>query len=554
MKKRHSRSRWQFLPPIDPFFVAVAIYLVACLTLGGGTREGFVSDVALQSLAVPILLWASWRLLDVPAPDGGSRGRTALAVCLLIAALPLAHLVPLPPSVWMLLPGRSDFESSLQAAGLEVGWLPLSVAPSSTWLSGLALLPPMAVFLGVLQLSYADRRRLSLVILLVGMISVGLGLLQVAQGPTSPLRFYAFTNTSEAVGFFAYRNHYSALLYCLVLIAAAFAVSAVADFARAGLSLKSTRSTPHMIAALASFTVLFILVGAQLMARSRAGLGLTVVALLGAFALAYVVPVGVTGLQRGARAGQVTSGAIRLLVAAISLAVLFGMQFALYRVLHRFEFDASSDARLPFARNTIEAAIAYMPSGSGLGTFVPVYQAFEKVSDNVASAYANHAHNDFLELWLEAGLIGLVAMVLFVVWVFLASWRVWRRGLPGAGHLDNLLACAAALGLMLLLVHAAVDYALRAAALMAVFAWAVAMVIAPVGSQEAPPDERVQPSSAGEGRRGRSASRSRHHAEARAMTDPGQTDTPPSSRRFVPVPHRDDWPETWRPRNKPSED
>jgi O-antigen ligase len=551
LKKRHSRSRWQFLPSIDPVFVAVAIYLVACLTLGGGTREGFVSDVALQSLAVPLLLWASWRLLDVPAPDGGRRGRSALVICLLIAALPLAHLVPLPLSVWMLLPGRSDFETSLHAAGLEAGWLPLSVAPSLTWLSGLALLPPMAVFLGVLQLDYADRRRLSLVILLVGMLSVGLGLLQVAQGPTSPLRFYAFTNTSEAVGFFAYRNHYSALLYCLVLIAAAFAVASVADFARAGLSLKSTRSTPHVIAALASFTVLFILVGAQLMARSRAGLGLTLIALLGAFALAYLAPVGVTGLQGSGR--RATSGVTRLLVAAFSLAILFGVQFALYRVMHRFQFDALSDARLPFARNTIEAAMTYMPFGSGMGTFVPVYQAFEKASDNVASAYANHAHNDFLELWLEAGLIGLVAMMLFVVWMLRASWRVWRRGMPGAGHLDNLLACAAVLALMLLLAHAAVDYALRAAALMGMFAWAVAMAIAPVGRQEAPPDVRA--SSAGEGRQSRSASPTRHRAEARAITAPDQSDAA-QSRRFVPAPPREDWPETWQPRRdrKPSDD
>jgi len=549
LKKRLSRSIRQHLPPFDPFLVAVAVYLVACLVLGGGTREGFVSDVALQGLAVPLLLWASWRLLDAPALEGGGRGRTALANCLMIAALPLAQVVPLPPSVWVLLPGRSDFESSLHAAGLEVGWLPISLAPSLTWLSGLALLPPMAVFLGVLQLGYAGRRRLSLVILSVGMVSVGLGLLQVAQGPASPLRFYALTNTSEAVGFFAYRNHYSALLYCLVLIAAAFAVAAVADFARAGLALKSTRSTPHVIAALASFTVLFILVGAQVMARSRAGLGLTVVALFAAFALAYVAPVGVTGSQRSAHAGHATRGATRLLVAAISLAVLFGVQFALYRVMHRFQFDALSDARLPFARNTIEAAITYMPFGSGMGTFVPVYQAFEKASDNVASAYANHAHNDFLELWLEAGLIGLVAMMLFVVWVLRASWRVWRRGLPGAGHLDNLLACAAVLALMLLLAHAAVDYALRATALMAIFAWASAMAIAPVGPQQELPELR---SSA---RRRRSDAPTRHGAEVEAVTEPDQARTTPS-RRFVPTPPRDDWPETWQPRKdpKPSDD
>ncbi len=37
-----------------------------------------------------------------------------------------------------------------------------------------------------------------------------------------------------------------------------------------------------------------------------------------------------------------------------------------------------------------------MPLGSGLGTFVPVYQTFEKPSD-IAVTYVNHAHNDLLE-------------------------------------------------------------------------------------------------------------------------------------------------------------
>jgi hypothetical protein len=41
-----------------PIFGAVAAYLAACLVLGGGTRAGFPSDVALQILAVPLLLWA----------------------------------------------------------------------------------------------------------------------------------------------------------------------------------------------------------------------------------------------------------------------------------------------------------------------------------------------------------------------------------------------------------------------------------------------------------------------------------------------------------------
>lgn len=55
---------------------------------------------------------------------------------------------------------------------------------------------------------------MSLVVIGIGPASVLLGFLQVAQGPSSPLRLFEFTNLTEAVGFFANRNHFSALLYC----------------------------------------------------------------------------------------------------------------------------------------------------------------------------------------------------------------------------------------------------------------------------------------------------------------------------------------------------
>ncbi len=546
MSKRSKKIRRWSPFPIRPFFVAVLAYTVACLIFGGGSREGFVADAALQGLAVPLLLIASWRLIDVPSADGGGRGRALLAGCALIALFPLAQMVPLPPSIWSLLPERSDFESNLLAAGLDIGWLPLSVAPSMTWLSALALLPPFAIFLSVLQFDYVERRRLSLAMLLVGMVSVGLGLLQVAQGTTSALRFYEYTNTTEAVGFFANRNHYSALLYCLVLIATAFAVASIADFARTGLSLKSTRSTPYMIAVLASFAAVVILVAAQAMARSRAGLGLTVVALIGALALGYLAPLGTTKSRENKDFGPAARGAIRLLVAAIALAALLGTQFALYRVLHRFDFDAMADVRWPYARNTIEAAVAYMPFGSGMGTFVFAYVPFEKLTDNAERIFANRAHNDFLELWLEAGLAGLILMVVFVIWTFLALWRVWRRGLPGAGHSDNLLACAAALALVLLLAHSTVDYPLRTTAMMGVFAWAVAMVVPPVGSPIAPPSEQPVRSRGSTRRRQRQTDMSSAPGvEAEGVPTSGPSDAPPPG-RFAPAPPRDDWPESWR--------
>ena len=57
-----------------------------------------------------------------------------------------------------------------------------------------------------------------------------------------------------------------------------------------------------------------------------------------------------------------------------------------------------------------------MPLGAGLGTFVPVYAMFEK-PEKLSLFYVNRAHNDVLELWLETGVLGLILMVLFAIWL-----------------------------------------------------------------------------------------------------------------------------------------
>jgi hypothetical protein len=82
--------------------------------------------------------------------------------------------------------------------------------------------------------------------------------------------------------------------------------------------------------------------------------------------------------------------------------VIFAVQYALYRILQRFSGDPLEDARIVFARTTNAGAKAYMPFGSGMGTFVSVYAALEKPGDTMVDTYANRAHNDVIELWLEA--------------------------------------------------------------------------------------------------------------------------------------------------------
>jgi O-antigen ligase len=219
-----------------------------------------------------------------------------------------------------------------------------------------------------------------------------------------------------------------------------------------------------------TFTLLVALLAGEAIARSRMGLVLTIFALLGAFALAV----------SDRRVGSAVT-ATRLIVGAGALALIFSAQFALYGIMERLVQDPLRDARIPFGRNTIEAAIAYMPLGSGLGTFVPVYAMFEKPEDAIrVDTYANHAHNDVLELWLTTGAVGLVLMGMFVVWLLLRSFEIWRSApARGASELDWTLARAATIVVALLVAHSFVDYPLRTGAMMAVMAFACALLIEP---------------------------------------------------------------------------
>ena len=174
----------------------------------------------------------------------------------------------------------------------------------------------------------------------------------------------------------------------------------------------------------------------------------------------------------------------KIILAATILAVILSMQFAVYRILGRFATDPLENARTVFAHNTITAAKTFMPFGSGSGTFVPVYQLFEQPSDTIANTYANHAHNDILELWLETGVLGPILLCLFVIWFGVTTVKLWRRPAAEVSAFDCTLARAATVVIALLLAHSFVDYPMRTEAIMAVFAVCCALMIEPLNEAE----------------------------------------------------------------------
>ena len=299
-----------------------------------------------------------------------------------------------------------------------------------------------------------SRRVLIVLIFIVVCLSVLVDLQQTWDGPDSPLRFYAITNVDRAVGFFSNPDHNAALLYSAIPFAAAWAIGLVRD----------NRRSRSIGLALLVLLILMIVIGLTL-TQSRAGIALLFVAGLSSLLLAW-------RHDRGQSGRRLLGGAI----AANLVALLLAFQFGFVAFMKRVEGQGLQDLRWPIAQVTSQAAIANLPLGSGVGTFLPVYDRFVPRT-LIRERYVNHAHDDWLELWLTGGVPAIVLMTGFLTWFGVSTFGLWSSGQPEEPVLDLVLAQAASIVIVLLLLHSVVDYPLRIPTLSVVFAMACAYLI-----------------------------------------------------------------------------
>ncbi|ADP71976.1 O-antigen polymerase [Rhodomicrobium vannielii ATCC 17100] len=438
------------------FCVAV---LVLAILLGGGTSSGFLGDVVIQVAAVQLLCLALWPVLKGAGWDGQRR---AIGVVVLPAVAATAlQVLPLPLHIWS---GGEAILARDGATGIvgSRAWDTLSLTPEATWAAAVSLLVPIAIFCAAVRLNFQQRETLCWVVLGLGALSLMIGFLQVAQGPGSSLRFYSHTNLTEAVGFFANRNHFAALLVvCLVLIGYWVTTARV----------EVRRSSANLLlwAAVALVSVAFM--AGLMMARSRAAVSLAMLVIGGVAAVFYAT-------RKGEVFGRDKRTPAKAVVMVAIVAMLLAMQFGLGRLLTRFEEDSVDSLRIRFAGAAVHTAMRSLPFGTGLGSFVPVYGAVE-ASDQVRPSYANRAHNDFAEIFLETGIPGAILVLGFVAWFLRRSWAVWRAPPGGEATRVTALNRTAMLIVAVLILHSLVDYPLRTTASAAIFAFFCGVLAVP---------------------------------------------------------------------------
>ena len=448
----------------------IGVLLAFSVLLGGGTHVGFFSDVIVQLIAAPVLIAALPFTLRPGPVDEGTR-RAILLFGLAVVVLILIQLLPLPFGEWSATRLLSGISFDRDGVPNKV-WAPVSVSPQATWASAVSLLVPAAMFLSVIQCNLRQRLVLTWVLLALGAGALLLAFLQMAGGQNSELRFYEVTNPTEAVGFFANRNHFAAQLYVTLILGGIWLVIATSHLPRTR-SLQSPKAL--MLTAAAVFLV--SIVAGLAMARSRAGLLLGMIALGGIFLLMRSHE----SRKKSSHPSKLHKG--HIIVALGIFAVLFAAQFGFGGVLSRFSGDPLKDLRIPLTITTFELAFRSLPFGTGFGTFVPVYATGEKAWD-LSDVYANRAHNDLAEFFLETGIPGAILLLAFLIWFGRQAYRLWFWPQAEKNNHELLLRRAATLIIALLLAHSLVDYPLRTTAHSAIFAFFCAICATKTRSQE----------------------------------------------------------------------
>src|SRR6185436_19622066 len=101
-------------------------------------------------------------------------------------------------------------------------------------------------------------------------------------------------------------------------------------------------------------------------------------------------------------------------------------------------FEISSESRVQIFTTTAAAAMKQPLFGFGWGTHPRAYHPFQPAS---LPGQIHHAHNEYVNVLFEAGIVGLLLLVAAAVWWFVRVWAA-QKPLPGPDRMP----VAAALG------------------------------------------------------------------------------------------------------------
>lgn len=422
---------------VPGFEMLLLLAFAVALWLGGGASR---ADVAGQ-VVVRAVAWTCLALIVLFGERAAiSRGRAMLWFLLAGIILAAVQLVPLPPGLWAALPGREAFAPAADIVGNPAPWRPMSISPSATWNALGAMIVPFATWgISTRLRGIKDEHLLKV---LLGMIVASM-VIALGQFAGVPLHDPLVNGGGEVSGTFANHNHFALFMACGLLFVPVWA-------------FRDTR-LPAWRAAVALGLILLLAL-TILGSGSRAGTLVGVIALAGGL-LMVRQPLR-QALRRYPRWAfpALVLAIVGVVLGLVALSVLADRALSINRAM---TLDVGQDMRSRGLPTVLALVRDYFPAGAGLGTFDTAFRIREPF-ELLKPTYFNRAHDDLIEIVLDAGLMGVLLLVAGLLWWLRASFRAWRSG-SGApyGRMGSIL-------LLIILVASVVDYPVRTPIIMMV--------------------------------------------------------------------------------------
>lgn len=413
---------------------ALAVVLLAVIPMVAVAVYGSVDPVALGLQAVLVSLLAVVWIADVMV-----KGRFELN--LNISPLPLVALIAI--GVVQILPLFGPTVSTDILSSDVSGTL--SLDPFATRFAVIQLVIYLVYFLAAIHFVNSASRLRGMVYAVLAFCSVAafFGILQFLAKPDA---IYGLRPTpwAEPFGPYVNRHHFAALM--VMSFSSAFAIF---------LGHHSTREKKMLL------LISMILAGISVvLTGSRGGvLSITVASL-------FVLVASVVASKRsdsdepgdGGRATKIISSGLALFTLAalvVGSVVLLGGDSSLVRGLGAVQSEDFSTGRVHFWQVTWEVIKQNPVIGVGLDSLAVAFTRFDSWSGTVR---VEQSHNDYLQIFAEAGIFGILSVLAFVAIVFKKGLRNITRSENGFSRGMTIGALAGLLGV---LIHSFFDFPLR---------------------------------------------------------------------------------------------
>ena len=391
-------SDMQMVPRWQVHYAGVII--VFALVLGGGTAQGLWTDHLLQLIMVPAMLIGFW---FVP------QSRLPVSVLLMVAAIIALLLVQFLPI------SRTWPNGEVEVSHTSLLW---TLSAQRTLEATLFVIPLIGFMLFVSRMPPNQQQNLVRFMMVGLIINLIIGAIQLSYSRVSALPSplpYELLSAS-----FANENHQSSLFFLMIPLLAFHYLVRV--------------QKPLIFGIIMAVLLIYLFA-----IGSRAGTAISTLIAIWSFTLFTLRP-----------SPLVAGGVI-----AIGVTAAVGLFIWL-------DVISELDSRLGFAQTTWTAFKDNWLFGTGPGSYLMVYAAYERVED-MGRLVANQAHNDWLQIALETGIAGIALLLVFSLLVVRAFFY-------------SALSQAAALSAFSVMIHSLVDYPLRTMAIATCFAVLCAMM------------------------------------------------------------------------------